>query len=48
MCLCVCLNVCLYPMCIPNAGGGQKKAWDLLGLDLQTGVSCSMGAGNLP
>ena len=33
-------------MCVLGASGGWKRALDLLGLELQTVVSCHVGAGN--
>lgn len=44
--LCACLNECLslYHTC--SACGGQKRSSDTLGLELQTVVSCPVGARN--
>lgn len=35
-----------YTMYMPGACRGQKKLSDLLKLELQTAVGCSVGAGN--
>jgi hypothetical protein len=44
MCIGICLHVYLCTICILVTFGGQKKAMD--SLELQTVVSCDMGAGN--
>ena len=45
MCLfvCVCVGV---PLCVPGAGGGQKRVSDPLELELQTVVSHFVGTGS--
>lgn len=40
------MHVCLCTTCLSGAYRGQKRASDLLGLQLQMVVSCHMGAGN--
>jgi hypothetical protein len=35
-------------MCMPGSHGGQKRALDPLGLELQTVMNCHVGAGNFP
>ena len=42
----VCLHVCMFTMCKSGALGDQKRALDPLKLELQTVVSCCVGAGN--
>lgn len=46
MCKSVCLHVCMCTVFVPGAQGGQKKALDLLELELQTVVFCRIGARN--
>ena len=41
-----CLHAYIYITSMADAYGGQKRAPDLLELELQTVVSCSMGARN--
>ena len=40
------LPTCMYAMCVPGACRGQKKALDLLELELRMVVSHHVGAGN--
>ena len=47
--LCVCLlglHVCMCTICISDASGGQRKAADLLKLELRMIVSHHVGSGN--
>jgi hypothetical protein len=36
MCMNVCLHVCMFTMCLPDAGRAQMRASDPLELELQT------------
>jgi hypothetical protein len=47
MCMRDHLHVCMYVTCMPGALGAQKRASDLLELELQMVVSHLVGAGNL-
>lgn len=40
------VSVYMYTMCILGAQESQKRASDVLELELQTLVSCNVGAGN--
>lgn len=39
-------HVCMHTMCVRGAGRGQKKACQLLNLELQIVVSCPVKTGN--
>lgn len=40
-----CLHTCLCTTCVPGAHGSQKVS-DPRGLEIQTTMSCHVGAGN--
>ena len=47
MYVCVCVrfaHMCIYALHACNALGGQKRALDPLGLEIQVVVSCHVGA----
>lgn len=46
MCICECLNICVYTTGVPCAQEGQKRTSDSLERRFQASVSCSVGSGN--
>jgi hypothetical protein len=41
-----CLHVCLCTVCKPVAHGSQKRAWNILELELQMFMGCHMPTEN--